>query len=170
MGTFTAQLLVGHSHPNDGGIYGITHTLHLSENSRPAWVLQTAGDGRKNEITWIPTLENMLDDALLMIGIYVLKDEALCKMIGCYFSNKQKNYIELYDIEPIHLSEMRARCHELSSDLKIMISVFEGSTVQRQLHAISEYDFDFEVCLSVYQKTYNVWSGKREERGEIRTS
>lgn len=149
MGTFTAPLLVGHAHPYEGGIYGITHTLHLSENGRPVWILQTAGDVIKNQITWIPTLEHMLEDALLMIGIYVFKDEALCKMKKCYFSNKQKNYVELYDdIESTHLSEMRARSHELSSDSKIMISIFDGSTIQNQLPVIKTYDYDFEVCLS----------------------
>ncbi|WP_121661857.1 hypothetical protein [Metabacillus litoralis] len=74
MGTFTAQLLVGQAHPYEGGICGITHTLQLSENGRPAWVLVSTNDEKDTKITkitWIPTLEHMLEDALLMIGLYV---------------------------------------------------------------------------------------------------
>ncbi|WP_413299799.1 hypothetical protein AA0X95_16845 [Bacillus sp. 1P10SD] len=171
MGTFTAQLLVGHVHPYDGGIYGVTHTLYLSENGRAAWMLQKAGDTGDNQITWIPTIEHMLEDALLMVGIYILKDKALCKMKDSYFSNKQKNYVELYnELNTKQLIEMRARCRELSSESKIMISVFDGSTILSQLPVIKEYDVDFEVCLSVYQRTFNVWNGMREERGSLRSS
>ncbi len=39
MAPFTAQILVGHAHPYDGGINGITHTLYLSENSRPGLII-----------------------------------------------------------------------------------------------------------------------------------
>lgn len=171
MGTFTAQLLVGNAHPYEGGIYGITHTLQLSENGRPAWVLNSKNDATKNTITWIPTLEHMLEDALLMIGLYVWKDEALCNMKEQYFTNQQKNDIELYeDIDPKHLAEMHARCRDISSRTKIVMSVFEGSTIQTQLPVIYAYDHDFEVCLSVYQKAYSVWSGKREERGVLKPS
>jgi len=170
MGTFTAQLLVGRAHPYEGGIYGITHTLQLSENGRSGWILHATNDA-KTKITWIPTLEHMLEDALLMIGLYVFKDEVLCKMRDRYFTNQQENYIELYgDIDPKHLEEMRTRCREISSATKIMISIFEGSTIQTQVPVIRGYDFDFEVCLSVYQKAYNVWSGKREERGGLKRS
>ncbi|MCT8136970.1 hypothetical protein H1D32_03990 [Anaerobacillus sp. CMMVII] len=171
MGTFTAQLLVGSAHPYEGGIYGITHTLQLSENGRPAWILNSTNDAKKAKIMWIPTLEHMLEDALLMIGLYVWKDEALCKMKERYFTNQQKNYIQLYDdIDPKYLEEMRARCRDISSTSKIMISVFEGSTIETQLPVIRAYDYDFEVCLSVFQKAYNVWSGEREERGLLKPS
>ena len=171
MGTFTAQLLVGQAHPYEGGIYGITHTLQLSENGSPAWILHSTNGSMKTTITWIPTLEHMLDDALLMIGVYVWKDEALCEMKEQYFTDFQKNYIELYgDIDPKHLEEMRARCREISSTAKIMVSVFEGSTIQAQLPVIREYNYDFEVCLSVYQKAYSVWNGQREERGVLKPS
>jgi hypothetical protein len=148
-----------------------THTLHLSENGRPAWILQATDKAVGNTITWIPTLEHMLEDALLMIGIYVLKEEALCKMAECYFANKRKNFVELYDdINPTQLLKLCERSLEISSDTKIMISVFEGSSIQNQLPVIRKYEYDFEVCLSVYQRAYNVWSGKREERGLMKPS
>lgn len=169
MGTFTAQLLVGRAHPYEGGIYGLTHTLYLSENGRPAWILQSLGDS-KEPITWIPTVDHMLEDALLMIGLYVFKDEELRNMQERYFTNKNTTYTELYkDVDSKQLEAMRERCRELTCEQKIMISVFEGSSIQSQLPIIKNYDVDFEVCQSVYQKAYNVWNKRREERGAIIT-
>ncbi len=79
MATFTAQILVGSPHPNHGGI-NPTHSLFLSENSRPAWILVDPypdSGPRNSRIVWIPTLENMLEDALLMIAVYVCKDDGI---------------------------------------------------------------------------------------------
>jgi hypothetical protein len=167
MGTFTAQLLIGRAHPYEGGIYGLTHTLYLSENGRPAWILQSLKE-IKEPITWIPTVDHMLEDALLMIGLYVFTDEELRKMQERYFTNKNKSYAELYeDVDSRQLEAMRERCRELTSEHKIMISVFEGSSIHSQLPIIKNYDIDFEVCQSVFQKAYNVWNKKREERGAI---
>src|SRR5690554_6680116 len=92
MGTFTAQILIGKNHPYDGGIHSITHTLFLSENSRPTWVLKNEGAKKKDSIIWITTVENMLEDGLLMLGVYVLKDEKLLKMKEKYFLNKSEKY------------------------------------------------------------------------------
>ena len=82
MATFTCQILIGKKHSYDSGIINISHTLYLSENSRPALILSpteefTANKQVQQKITWIPTLENMLEDALVMIGLYVLKDQQL---------------------------------------------------------------------------------------------
>ncbi|MDQ0253343.1 hypothetical protein J2S74_000715 [Evansella vedderi] len=168
MATFTSQILVGNAHPYDGGIYGITHFLYLSENSRPAWILQGAGDARKRKVTWIPTLENMLGDALLMVGLYVVKDETLLKMKEKYFHNENSEHIELYrDVKPEHLEEMYDRCRQLEDKRKLMFSVFAGSSIEKQLPTLRKYHFDIEVCLSTYRKEYSVWSGKQEERGDL---
>jgi hypothetical protein len=72
MGTYTAQVLIGTPHPNHGGIHP-THQLMLSENSRPAWIL-TSWENTEEEKVWIPTIESMLEDGLLMIAFYLLKE------------------------------------------------------------------------------------------------
>jgi len=79
MSAITAQILVGQAHPNLGGI-NPTHYLFLSENSRPVWILvpqnlwELESSINEKKVTWIPTVENLLEDALLMIGIHVLKN------------------------------------------------------------------------------------------------
>ena len=70
MGTMTAQILVGSSHPNHDGIQP-THWLFLSENSKSAWVLTSQNifeeDITTNQIIWIPSIDNMLEDAFSKI-------------------------------------------------------------------------------------------------------
>ena len=93
MASFTAQILIGNGggYDNEGIIPD--STLFLSENSRPAWVLKYRG----RKITWIPTLDNMLEDGLLMLAIFVLKDPELVELAQEYFHNKEVNKAALYD-------------------------------------------------------------------------
>ena len=82
MGIFTAQILVGHDHRNHGGIIP-SHAVYWSENSRPAWILDTidlfSDDIDKKKVCWIPKVDNMLEDAMLLIGIHVIKDETVIR-------------------------------------------------------------------------------------------
>ena len=80
MATFTAQILIGHDDPYHEGIIPYSY-MFLSENSRPAWILRSFPDCANAipfpEIVWIPTLGNIVEDAMLMIGIYIVKDNVL---------------------------------------------------------------------------------------------
>ena len=79
MATWTAQILVGHSHPNHGGI-GARYQLFLSENDRPCWECfpifpPRLGEVLKNEghTVWIPPgPENILKCGLLMVALHCL--------------------------------------------------------------------------------------------------
>jgi hypothetical protein len=75
MAALTAQILAGSPHPRHDGI-NPAHYLFFSENDRPAWVLVNQNifpekQSGHSKITWIPTIENMFEDALLMIAIHV---------------------------------------------------------------------------------------------------
>lgn len=170
MGTFTAQILVGGAHPNDGGMINLTHELYLSENSIPGWHLVPSffqNDEGRERIVWIPTLEHMLEDALLMIGVYVLKDKELVDMANRYIKKKSnRKAIGLYDdVAKDDLLRMYERARQIESGHKIIINVFEGSSIRRQLKVLEEYEFDLEVCLSSFKREYSMWSGKKEIRG-----
>ncbi|MFC1895623.1 hypothetical protein ACFL0Q_03030 [Thermodesulfobacteriota bacterium] len=84
MGTLTAQILVGYPHPNHDGI-NPTHFLFLSENDRPAWVMvnenvSEEGGSGVGRITWIPTIDDMLEDAMLMIALHICKDREIMEL------------------------------------------------------------------------------------------
>ena len=78
MGTYTAQILVGHSHPYHGGIKP-PHILFLSENGRSAWclypILESPQESSKffENRVWICDPYTLLEDAMLMIGLFIRK-------------------------------------------------------------------------------------------------
>nr|WP_263327193.1 hypothetical protein [Neobacillus sp. Marseille-Q6967] len=172
MATFTSQILIGQKHSYDSGIINISHTLYLSEKSRPAWILSPASDGShdysQQKMTWIPTLENMLEDALVMIGLYVLKDKELINMANQFFHHPNKDFIELYhDIDPKDLEQLYIRARKIESSHKIILSVFQGSSIVRQLPVLKHYQNDIEVCKSIYTKEFSLWSRQFEEFGDL---
>lgn len=174
MATFTSQIIVGRKHMYDGGINNISHVLLLSENSVPAWVLKEVSiyddeqESCGNNIIWLPTVEHMLEDALLMIGLYVLKNEELLDLAKRYFRKFPSKKIALYDdIESQHLQELYRETREIVSDHKIMLSVFHGSSISRQLPVLKHYENDIEVCTFTYKKELSPWTNSFEEHGEL---
>lgn len=174
MATYTAQILVGQKHSYDSGIINLSHSLYLSENSRPAWILSAIDDSRElkriqQRIIWIPTLEHMLEDALVMIAMYVLKDKEILALAEQCFRSTSKEFIELYDdIAPYQLEELYQQSRQIVGSHKTMISVFHGSSILNQLSVLENYHNDIEVCKSVFAKEYSLWSEKYETRGELR--
>lgn len=174
MGTFTSQILVGQKHSYDGGIINITHMLYLSENSRPAWILTPAdifnehAQDPPKRITWIPTVEHMLEDALLMIGLYVVKDTELLKLAKECFHAATKDFIELYqDVNPEKLQKLYKYTKNIMSPHKIILSAFQGSSITNQLTVLKDYQNDIEVCKSIYTKEFSLWSKKFESNGDL---
>lgn len=163
MGTITAQILVGSPHTNDGGLIP-SHCLFLSENSRPAWVmfsLDTFGNtGESERIIWIPTVENMLEDAFFMIAVHVLKHRKIIKIAESYYPDITKDISRMVLYE--HFSDfdrqrLYLKCCQLKDMPKMIISVFEGSSILGQLKVVESYEMNVEVCVPVYSRLSSVW-------------
>lgn len=163
MATLTAQILVGSPHPNHDGI-GPTHYLFLSENSRPAWMLveQNVFQDEQSEfrkITWVPTVENMLEDALLMVSVHVAKNPKVVEMAKSYYPDIHSGHVELYP----HLNESQRNalyeeCRGIADFPKLIISVFRKSTIEKQLAVLEHYKMDVEVCSPTYSRLYSGWT------------
>jgi hypothetical protein len=142
MATDTAYMLVGTAHQNDGGMIP-THELTLSENSRPSWSLYKRR-GPKPISVWTPTVEDMLEDGLLMAGLLAIGDKSLTDAAKVVSPK-----CELYDDI---LPESRKRLHELCREIpptnKVTLTVLRGSTILRQLPVLEKYQIDVEVCVS----------------------
>ena len=172
MATLTAQILVGTSHQNHGGI-GPTHFLFLSENSQPAWVLVpenifSPGDDKITKVTWIPTIENMLEDALLMIAINVLKDKEISELAKKHFKRDVHGSLSLYeDIDPAALKTLYQKCRKIKNRYKIVLTVLEGSSIRGQLKVLKNYGIDMEVCIPLYFSTYSAWTNEVITMGSL---
>lgn len=172
MGSFTAQILVGHAHQNDGGIIP-SHALYLSEDSRPAWLmgqvdLWNEGKDNTSGITWVPTLENAFEDALLMIGLYILKDDQLINAAHKYFNKDINGGVELYDdIEMEDLKKLYDISRNLKYQYKIAVTIFGSSLIEGNLKILDRYDMDVEVCKPVFSRQYSEWSQKTITNGKL---
>lgn len=143
MGTFTAQILVGQGHPYHGGIL-VSRQLFLSENERPAWLLYGTGAVSRPIAAWVPTIEDMLEDGLLLLGVHVLR----CTQLKAGLRQDPAR-LECYGLDPAQRLSLHALCRNADwRDLKIVVSVLEGSSVLAQLEVLREYPVAREVCVS----------------------
>jgi len=172
MATLTAQILVGSPHPNHDGI-NPTHYLFLSENDRPAWILVDQNvfpeeRSSVSRITWIPTVENMLEDALLMVAVHISKNREILEMAKVFSIDIESNDVELYSsLNESQRNTLYQKCREILEFPKIIISVFRGSTIERQLSILKQYKMDVEVCSPIYSRLHSSWSGKNRIEGSL---
>lgn len=169
VGTITAQILVGKGHPYHDGIEP-SHRLYLSENSRPSWILvpENWGGGSGSKVTWVPTVENALEDALLMIGIHVVKDPELVTLAGQYIRSKENNWVVVYeDADPENLVHLYRRCRDLANTFKLVITVMRGSLIEAQLKILEDYQMDVEVCRPEFVRLYSQWLDQTRIEGEL---
>ncbi len=163
----SAQIIVGMAHKNSGGII-FDKMIWLSENGRPALILK---ESEGKERIWIPTLENTIEDALLMIAIFVVKDEEELETLKEINDVTADEHVEIYEAftedqrNRLYLANRKALGKY--NDLKIVLTVLDGSSFRNQLPVLEHYDINMEVCLSVYSRTYSEWQEKVVVNGSL---
>lgn len=156
MATITAQILVGEAHVWHGGIINAS-IIYLYENSRPAWVYKP--DDRKEEnIYWVPTVENMLEDGLLLTAVHIWKNEDIIRTLKAATGKDSLQQLEIYDISKEDRNILYEKCRELDNDRKFIISIFNGSTLIGQVGVLAKYKIGHEICLSqAFEEQTFVW-------------
>lgn len=171
MASITAAILIGSSPTSNDGIVP-THSLFLSENSRPALILSRLDKDDKrveDDVIWIPTIDNLMEDIMLMISINVLKDMDL-KDRFIRLRGKESGQVELASLNQDGLQGLyglNKGCLDSNNNFKIIFSVFDGSTLQRQLAKLKDYSMDIEVCPSSYIRQYQPWQDKIYKKGNL---
>jgi hypothetical protein len=159
MSSITAQILIGSPHPAHDGIIP-THALFLQANSVPAWILAVlplyGEHHRTHEIVWIPSLHDMLEDALLMIAVQILKDERIIALADSWTEGVTGRRVELPRLfSDEQRGQLHRECRQLPSFPKLVVTILEGSAVAAQLPVLERYAMDVEVCASVYQRRFS---------------
>ena len=175
MGTFTAQILVGHSHPYHGGI-NPSHILFLSENGRSAWCLYPSLSHASHNVdpsdfrVWICDPYTLLEDAMVIIVLFAIKNESFIK-----FAEKMEKQLlseKRFEFIDIPLEKRQLFYNEtLSIDwngLKLAISIFGESSIRNITQLENYKNLEFEVCVSLYEKRYNVFSQRFETRDKLK--
>lgn len=119
-------------------------------------------------MTWIPTVENSLEDALLMIGIHVVKDAELVALAGQFIRSKENNWVVVHeDVSPENLSLLYQRCRAMENTFKLVITIMRGSLIGTQLKILEDYSMDVEVCRPEYVRLYSQWLEQTRIEGEL---
>ncbi len=156
MATITAQILIGDSHTWHGGIMNAS-AIYLYENSRPAWVYKP-NDKNEENIYWVPTIENMLEDGLLLATVHILRNDDIVRTIKAATGKDNLQQLELYDLSKEDRDILYRKCRELDYDNKLIVSVFNGSTLIGQVGVLGKYKIEHEICLSQASKNKSyVW-------------
>ncbi len=188
MGSATAHIAVGHRHRYHGGIYP-THVAWLHENSRPGWVLEPTEQTRSQgnwaldhdevvpwalePVVWIPQRpETILEDGLVLIAMRVLwgKGEAADRAEALEVPDlAYAERVELEELAPKPLEELRAEARALDLDYKLVITVLVGSSLLAQVPILERYQCEAEVCTVSYSRLRGGFGGggPLEARGSL---
>lgn len=183
MGTITAQILIGEGHPNDGGIRP-EYTMQLSENSKLHWNLNnnikylakppTVAELKKmSYYGWFPSVEHVLEDGLLMIGLHVVKDTNLIKLAQEIYPPMMEETLWVHEIDdkagllPSRRQELYDALREIEDWPKLMVSVFMNSALGSHLQVLEELPIDIEICQWTRVRCNKGWSTVDETRSVI---
>ena len=165
MSTVTAHALIGKAHPNHGGI-SPTHVIYLNENFRPVLTLmdQDLPPRHRRSIesaVWIPSVDHMLEDLILMAGLFVIRDPELCLSATPTLKTNGVQPVWMNKIGDAESFEpLYALGRKIHTDHKIQLVVSKDSTLYSQLPILNEYQIDVEIYTPVYQREFSQWDGR----------
>jgi hypothetical protein len=154
LATFTAQILIGTEHPYHGGI-NPTHFLFLSEDDRPAWILTNENITGENpdveKIVWNPTTENMFEDALFMINLYIEKDKTLIAYLKenhkkINFNTSNISIPEILDKKELEkIYQLNLDLLKKNKSLKLVVSIFADSSLKDIVKSLNGSEIKCEI-------------------------
>ena len=164
MATWTAQILVGNSHPNHGGITA-GYQLFLSENDRPCWECfpifpPRLGEVLKNEghTVWIPPGPgSILECGLLMVALHCFDPMARLpvnkELVSSAKSMSKKimdKFVDMSILTDKQFKELYGMAKKIKIDdsTKLIVTVLAGSSITGQLKELKKHKYNVEVAYS----------------------
>ena len=175
MSAVTAVILVGQPNPNSGGNRAFAQ-IHLEEGDRPALVLrwlcppQNRGKESFRNFTMIPSLENTLDDSILMVAYAVSRHSAVFDKINRLTKDVPivSRRLTMYDdFTPSGRKSIYAALKKLDDLPKVTWCLFEGSLLNSSITHLTNYKLECEVTRSVFAREYSAWTSGWDVRGEL---
>jgi hypothetical protein len=168
MSATTAQILLGNSHPNDCGM-SPTHALYLHEGDRCSWSMHEIdlADSRlKRLAVWTPDPSQILADAILMSAFHAGGDGGFRKKLLSVFPGASKHRIDSFELALTDRLELLDMVKAIVMP-KMVVSIFQGSSLKGQTRLLAEFPFDCEVCESVSYRIRSQWNPEPELGGEF---
>jgi hypothetical protein len=174
MATVTSHIILGHEHPNDGGInsapFGL---LQLTEGSRPYWAY--APMKKMDPFSPIckgiyPTLDNTIDDAFLYLSIMQrIIDEpspTFLNIISTFRSQKSISMLDIpHNIRTILYDECKRFSHLLP---KTIIAIFTpDSLISHQTNQLNDYNNSMALLVPKYVRDIDNWTTQPKIYGDL---
>jgi hypothetical protein len=145
MTSMTAHLLVS-TEDRERGFFP-SHQLCLYEGPLPLWRL-TAIDAIPGAAlaVWVPTVEHMLADAVLMVGLHVVRDASLLELAGRSIRRPHYERIDVCgDIEPRDADMLREASRKIAPSYHLLLTARDRSHVWTQIDQLRRYAASVEI-------------------------
>jgi len=169
MAAVTAITFVGNAQPNDGGIRPID-TIEFTEGSRPSFEFFEKKSRRtKDRLILIPTIENTLDDLLLLISYYLVEHPEIVSAVNKIHGKAiTGGRVEMYsDFTEAQRNSLYEKVMSLQDLPKVAICLFESSHLIETIHHLRKYLLECEVCRSTFRRSYSSWNNTWECIGSL---
>ena len=159
MATLTTHFLIGENDPHHWGVIPRAQ-LSLFENDKPLFQLSPLmTDDKAKSFRWVPTLESMLDDAMLMIAVHFLRVFSLKDIAKKDYKTTKGKPFEIYeDMDPKTHKDLIVATRRLPDFPKLVITVLEGSSIRDHVATIKKYSMDVELCFAGYKRNLSEWT------------
>ena len=158
MSAVTSLILVGSSNPHNGGNRDFAQVT-LEEGDRPALILRWTQQKRAREevfrrFTMIPTLENLLDDSVLLIAYAVCRVPSIIALVEKFDTGASMQSGRVHMHEDFAMDDrlaLYAAVQQLKDFPKVTFCLFSGTHLEHSISHLDKYLLGCEVTRSVYQ-------------------
>ncbi len=173
------HILIGGSHPNDGGI-NPSHLLEIVDGNRQVWRLHTlAGDNNADEpiptpiptpIRWVTDPAHLVDDLRVLIALFVTKDPDAIAFARTLSTGLFESFVETEDVlTGEQWSELRQVIWKLGQggQPKLVVTIDRGPEPPAWTSGLASWPGEVVVCTAAYDRWFNPWDGKEHVEGSL---
>jgi len=168
MSALTAQILLGQSHPNDGGITPV-YALYLHEGDKCAWSIHRINleDSKCEKLGyWFCDSSQIMADALLLAAFYSGGKGAYSEQLLNVFPQAKTFRVGSFELSLLDRLELLDMVKKMPMP-KMVISIFQGSSLTSQTSLLRDFEFDCEICESKSYRVTNQWDKIPRLGGEL---
>lgn len=171
MSAITAQIILGKAHPNDGGVTP-GYTLYLHEGDKCAWSIHRLNleDSQCEKLGyWFCAPSQIMADALLLAAFYAAEQGAYSEHLLNVFPSAKTFRVGSFELALTDRLELLDMVKKIPMP-KLVISIFQGSSLKGQTGLLADFPFDCEVCESVSYRIRSQWDSDPNLGGEFAES
>ncbi len=169
------HILIGTSHPNDGGI-NPSHLLEIVDGSRQVWRLHTlAGGDNADEpihgpIRWVPDPAHLIDDLRILVALFVTKNSDAIGFARDFSTGLFESHVDTETVLTAEQwSELRQLIWNLGQDdkTKLVVTIDRGPELPAWTSGLASWPGEVVVCTATYDRWLNPWDGKEHVEGSL---